>query len=124
MNYNIKIVHEDMVGYELKNYYDVIYSSGSLQFLPINQRENHFEQYKKHTRAGGLNAHLIFVEKPFIDTAPDWQKNEYFYFSGDLASYYHDWEIIKCEESIVNCNSSGILHKHAVNMIIARKQIK
>lgn len=119
--YDVNILHADMIGYDLKNSYDIIYSSGSLQFLPLDQRQNHFEKYKWHTCVGGLNAHLIFVEKPFIKVAPDWEKNEFFYLSGDLARHYHDWEILQCEERIVDCNSAGIPHKHAVHSIIARK---
>lgn len=119
--YNVNVLHNDMIGYELKASYDVIYSHGSLQFLPLEQRQNHFEKYKRHTCAAGLNAHLIFVQKPFIKVAPDWEKNEFFYQSGDLARYYYDWEILHCEEQIIDCNSAGIPHQHAVNSIIARK---
>jgi tellurite methyltransferase len=110
-----------MIGYELIKLYDVIYSMGSLQFLPLEQRQNHIEKYKRHTCNGGLNVHLVFVEKPFIKAAPDWESNECFYMSGDLARYYHDWEIVQCEERIINCNSSGILHQHVVSYLIARK---
>jgi tellurite methyltransferase len=119
--YDVNILHADMIGYDLKNSYDIIYSSGSLQFLPLDQRQNHFEKYKRYTCVGGLNAHLIFVEKPFIKVAPDWGKNEFFYLSGDLARHYHDWEILQSEERMVDCNSAGIPHKHAVHSIIARK---
>ena len=68
-----------MIRYKLQKVYDVIYSIGSLQFLPLDQRRSHFEGYKEHTAVGGINAHLVFVEKPFIKTAPDWEKNEFFY---------------------------------------------
>lgn len=119
--YEVNVLHTDMIGYELKSSYDVIYSHGSLQFLPLDQRKNHFEKYKRHTCIGGLNAFLIFVEKPFIKVAPDWEKDEFFYLSGDLARYYHDWEILRCDEQIIDCNSAGISHQHAVHSIIARK---
>lgn len=118
---SVNIIHANMIGYEPIGLYDVIYSMGSLQFLPLEQRQNHIEKYKRFTCSGGLNVHLVFVEKPFIKTAPDWESNELFYISGDLARYYHDWEIIQCEERIINCNSSGILHQHAVNFMIAKK---
>lgn len=117
----VNIIHDNMIGYELTNVYDVIYSMGSLQFLPLEQRQKHFDKYKRQTCCGGINAHLVFVEKPFIKTAPDWQRNEFFYMSGDLARYYHDWEIILCEERIINCNSANIPHQHAVNYIVAKK---
>lgn len=117
----VNIVHANMIGYELTDLYDVIYSMGSLQFLPLELRQSHFEKYKRQTKTGGLNAHLIFVEKPFIRTAPDWDKDEFFYLSGDLARYYYDWEILHCGEQIIDCNSAGIPHQHAVNYIIAKK---
>jgi len=119
--YPVKVLHTNMIGYELPDSYDVIYSHGSLQFLPLEQRQQHFDKYKQQTKVGGLNGHLIFVEKPFIKTAPDWEKNEFFYQSGDLARYYHDWEILRCEEMIIECNSAGAPHRHALNRIIARK---
>lgn len=119
--YEVNILHANMIGYEFTASYDVIYSHGSLQFLPLDQRQNHFDKYKRRTNIGGLNAHLIFVEKPFIKVAPDWEKDEFFYLSGDLARYYHDWKIIQCGEQIIDCNSANIPHQHAVSYIIARK---
>lgn len=118
---SINTLHADMIDYELNGCYDVIYSMGALQFLPPVKRAKHFESYKQHTCHGGLNAHLVFVEKPFIATAPDWEKNEFFYRSGDLAAYYHDWQIIASEERIIDCNSGNTPHQHAVSCIITRK---
>ena len=117
----VNILHANMIGYEFGDYYDVVYSMGALQFLPHEQRQKHFEKYKKYTKIGGYNAHLVFVEKPFIAVAPDWEKTEFFYRSGDLAGYYHDWEIIQCGEKIIDCNSANILHQHAMSYIITRK---
>ncbi|MDD2621431.1 MAG: methyltransferase domain-containing protein, partial [Syntrophomonadaceae bacterium] len=117
----VNTLNANMIGYEFTDLYDVIYSMGSLQFLPLEQRQKHFEKYKRQTCHGGLNAHLVFVEKPFIKIAPDWDRNEFYYLSGDLARYYYDWDIIQCEERIIDCNSADIPHQHAVNYIIARK---
>ncbi|NLB88983.1 MAG: helix-turn-helix domain-containing protein [Syntrophomonadaceae bacterium] len=118
---SINTIHADMIGYKLTNNYDVIYSMGSLQFLPIEQRHQHFKMYKKSTNSSGYNAHLVFVDKPFIPTAPDWKPNEFYYKSGELASYYYDWEIVYFEEMIIDCSSANLPHKHAVNSIIAKK---
>lgn len=118
---SVNAIHANMIGYEFTRDYKVIYSMGALQFLPPEERQKHFATYKGHTCVGGVNAHLVFVEKPFIAVAPDWEKNEFFYRSGDLASYYHDWEIIQCGEAIFACDSSNIVHRHAVSFIIAKK---
>lgn len=119
--YNITSIHADMIGYELSSSYDIVYSCGSLQFLPPKQRLEHFEGYKAHTIKSGLNAHLVFVNKPFIKPAPDWQANEYFYKSGELATYYADWEILSYQEQVIDCNSMDIPHQHAICSIIAKK---
>lgn len=118
----VNAIYANMIAYELNYNYDVIYSMGALQFLPPQHRARHFEVYKQHTNPGGFNAHMVFVEKPFIPVAPDWQKNEFFYRSGDLAGYYHDWEILFNAETIIDCSSSDIPHQHAISCIIARKQ--
>lgn len=117
----VNAIQANMIGYQLPAQYDIIYSMGSLQFLPPAERTVHFDSYKKHTVTGGLNAHMVFVEKPFIPTAPDWEKNEYFYRSGDLAACYHDWEILFNGEAIFDCRSADIPHQHAVSYIVARK---
>lgn len=117
----VNTIHANMIGYEFKGNYDMIYSMGALQFLPPQQRSRHFEGYKQHTNTGGFNAHLVFVEKPFIAVAPDWEKSEFFYRSGDLAGYYHDWEILFNAEAIIDCMSSAVPHQHAISCIIAKK---
>ena len=119
---SVNILHENMINYELKKTYNIIYSCGSLQFLPLEQRKNHFESYKQHTIVGGINAHLVFVKKPFVKIAPDWEKNEFFYLSGDLAKFYADWQILYYDEQIIDCNSAGIPHQHAICCIIAKNR--
>lgn len=117
----VNVIYADMINYKVLKQYDVIYSMRSLQFLPLDLRRQHFEMYKQHTCKGGLNAHMVFVEKPFIKAAPDWGEKEFFYRSGDLADNYYDWQIIHCEESIIDCTSGNTPHQHAVSSIIAKK---
>lgn len=118
---SVNAIHADMLNYEMIADYDIVYSSGTLQFLPVERRKYYFQQYKKHTRSGGIHAHLVFVEKPFVKTAPDWEPEEDFYQSGDLAAFYADWEILAYDEEIIDCNSSGVPHQHVICSVIARK---
>jgi tellurite methyltransferase len=117
----IKTVQANLNEFNLTEMFDIVYSSGTLTYLSPSLREEKFKNYKEHTNIGGLNVFNVFVEKPFIETAPDWGTDEYFYRSGDLLNYYWDWEIISFEEIIFDCNSSGVPHKHAMNIMIARK---
>lgn len=107
--------------FNLAEMFDLVYSSGTLTYIAPPLRYEKFMNYKLHTLDGGFNVFNVFVEKPFIEKAPDWGKDEYFYRSGDLLHYYWDWEIISFEEIIFDCHSSGVPHKHAMNVMIARK---
>lgn len=117
----VETIQADIVTYALEDTYDVILSTGTLQYLPPQTRAERFETYKEHTAPGGINVLSCFVEKPFIERAPDAEATAFPYRSGDLMGYYWDWEIIYCAEEIFDCMSSGIPHKHAVNRIIARR---
>ena len=118
---HVETIQADMVKFKLKDNYDVIFSSGILQYLPPKVREQRFRHFKERTNPHGINALSVFVEKPFIPRAPDAEDTAFLYKSGELLRYYWDWEILYCTEEIFDCNSSGVPHKHAVNRIIARR---
>ena len=119
---HVETIHTDIIDYELEDTYDVIFSTGTLQYLPRKVRSQRFQNYKNCTSPNGINVLSVFVEKPFIPRAPDaenlWHAR---YRSGELVSYYWDWEILYCLEEIFDCMSSGIPHKHAVDRIIAKR---
>jgi tellurite methyltransferase len=117
----IQTIQADIVNYELSDSYDVIFSTGTLQYLPQEVRPQRFQNYKDHTAPNGINAFSAFVRKPFIPKAPDPAGIEIPYNSGELMSYFWDWEIVFCTEEIFDCMSSGIPHKHAMDRVIARR---
>ena len=59
--------------------------------------------------------------RAMVSTPPDWEANEYFWRSGELMGYYHDWKFEYLEEKIFDCGSSGIPHQHCMDVLIARK---
>lgn len=118
---SIQTIQANIADFRLSETYDVIYSSGSLTYISAPLRQEAFDNYKRNTSPGGLNAFNAFVEKLFIDIAPDWGEHEYFYRSGDLLRFYWDWEIVSFSEVIFDCNSSGVPHRHAMDVMIARK---
>ncbi len=117
---HVRTIHADIITYELEDTYDVIFSTGTLHYLPPEVRSQRFQNYKEHTSPDGIIAFSVFVKKPFIKRAPDAEESAFLYKSGELMGYFWDWEIIYCTEEIFDCMSSGIPHKHAVNRIIAR----
>ncbi|MFW9991169.1 MAG: class I SAM-dependent methyltransferase [Candidatus Odinarchaeota archaeon] len=117
----IKTIQANMINYRLSTIYDIIFSSGAVHYIPPELREEHFRHYKEQTRFGGIHAHVVLLDKPFIARAPDAEPDEIFFTSGEIMKYYSDWEIVFIDEEIIDCNSSGIPHKHVLNTIIAKK---
>ena len=114
-------IQADMLTYEIDDEYDVIFSTGTLHYLPPDIRDARFAHFKAVTRPNGVNVHSVFVAKPFIPESPDAEPTAHSFKSGELLTYYWDWKILHCAENIFDCNSSGVPHRHACNRIIARK---
>ena len=110
----------DINDYRLESDYDILYQAGVFHCIKPELRDEIMANYKLHVNQNGIAAFFTFVDKPFIDPPPE--KEEYFYplKSGQLFTYFHDWQIEFCEEYIFDCNSSGIPHRHAANQVYAR----
>ena len=122
---DINFFHADIFDYRPDSEFDIIFSSGMLHFLQQNIRKEICDSLKAHTSPGGINALNVFVEKPFINRAPDETRDEkqrHLWHSGELFEYYHDWLFHICKENIFDCNSGGKPHKHCMDTLIAQKQ--
>jgi len=117
----VETIHADINDYQLTETYEVVFSTGTLHYLSPKIRKRQFQNYKDHTAPEGINVISVFVKKPFIPRAPDFDKNASLFKSGELMRFYWDWEITYCVEEIFDCMSSGVPHKHAVDRIIARR---
>ncbi|TCS96983.1 methyltransferase domain-containing protein [Hazenella coriacea] len=120
---SISTIQADIQSFRLEHPVDFIYSAGTLQYLPPHQRQNLFSHYKINTHLGGIHSFLVFIVKPWISPPPDATNDEYLYRSGELLQYYWDWNILYCNEYIFECHSSGVPHDHAVQEMIARKEV-
>jgi tellurite methyltransferase len=124
MGVHVETIHADIVHHQLRETYDVLFSTGTLHYLPPEVRNRRFQNYKDCTSMDGINAFSVFVDKPFIPRAPDAEGTAHAYRSGELVGYYWDWEILFSTEEIFDCKSGGVPHRHAVNRIIARRYRK
>ncbi|MFC7443237.1 methyltransferase domain-containing protein [Laceyella putida] len=117
----IRTVHADVRTHRLTEPVDLLYSSGTLQYLSPDIRAERFRHFQEQTNVGGLHAINVFVDKSWLPIPPDWQAHESFYKSGELLSYYADWEILHCDEFLFDCHSSGVPHRHALQVMVAKK---
>ena len=68
----------------------------------------------------------VTIEKVGDAEMDDKKKKAYRYSwkSGELFTYYYDWEISTMKEVIYDCNSGGVPHKHCIDIMIANKYNK
>ena len=123
MGVEVNFFQADMLDFRLDSEFDIIFCSGALHYIPEKLRKEIFENYQEHTSIGGLHALNVFVEKPFLKNPPDEEKRfRYKWISGELFTYYADWRITSCYETIFKCKSGGVPHKHCMDTIYAMKQ--
>ena len=118
---NVNAFKADILDFRLEDYFDIIFSTGNLHYLPLELREEVFQNYKTFTNPDGIHMLSVFVKKPFIAPAPEKEINSHKWYSGELFGLYHDWKIEYCTEEIFDCMSSRVPHKHATNRILSRK---
>jgi len=110
----------DIRTYRLSHRVDVVFSSGVLNNIPRRMRAARFEHFKANTKPGGINAMNADVPKPYI---PPQTTNPFAspFRSGELLGYYWDWEILDSGQVEFVSSSSGIPHRKAMDVVIARK---
>lgn len=117
----VRVLKADILDYRLDTRYDILYSSGVFHYIPPHLRNEIMSNYKEYTNTNGLHVFNAFVKKPFIDPPPENEPTSSPWISGELSSFYSDWFIHDCAEKVFDCHSSGIPHRHAMSIIIAKK---
>jgi tellurite methyltransferase len=116
----VRFLVGDIRTYRLRHRADVVFSSGALNNLPRRIRSARFEHFKANTAPGGINAMNADVRKPYI---PLQTTNPFAspFRSGELLGYYWDWEILESGQGEFISNASGVPHRKAMDVVIARK---
>lgn len=118
---NINAYVDDINTFEPDDKYDIIYSTGTVQYLFDENKKSFFEKIEKMTKPNGIVFFNVFVEKSFLELPPDWDYEEKMWKSGELFTYLADWKIERIDEVIFEDNSGGIPHYHCMDTIICRK---
>ncbi len=118
---NIRAYVDDINTFSLDEQFDIIYSTGTVQYLFDENKNRFFEKISKITRPDGVVFINVFVEKPFLELPPDWDKEEKMWRSGELFTYFADWKVERIDEVIFEDMSGGIPHYHCMDTIVCRK---
>ncbi len=117
---NVRFRVGDLRTYRLSRRVDVVFCSGALNNLPRRLRARRFEHFKAMTAPGGINAMNADVPKPYI---PPQSTNPFAspFRSGELLGYYWDWQILDSGQVEFLSTASGVPHRKAMDVVIARK---
>ena len=67
---------DDINTFETDEQFDIIYSTGTVQYLFDENKKEFFDKLEKITKPGGIVYINVFVEKSFLELPPDWDKEE------------------------------------------------
>ncbi|MCI4352674.1 MAG: class I SAM-dependent methyltransferase [Thermoplasmata archaeon] len=112
---------EDIRTYRLKGKFDVVFSSCTLNHLLPKLRARRFDHFKGATARGGIHAVNVFIPKPNYSPSLDMDPTGSPYRPGELRGYYWDWHILDSREFEFDCTFSGVPHRHALDVVIARR---
>ena len=118
----LRTFRANVLDYRLDESFDVLFSSGVLHYIPPALRGEIMVNYKAHVNENGLAALNVFVDKPFIAPPPDddaalmhpWQP-------GELLTHFADWYTEDFREYVFDCDSAGVPHQHAMNVLFAKR---
>lgn len=122
-NVSVTTIRADMNDFRLDTEFDIIFSCGVMHYIKPEFQSEIIENYQEHTSINGLNVFNVFIRKPFIAPAPENEPLSYAWKSGELFTYYADWLLHEAGETVFDCNSSGIPHRHCINHMIAEKVV-
>ena len=113
---------DDINTFVTREQYDIIYSTGTVQYLFDENKIEFFKKLEKITKPNGIVYINVFVEKSFLELPPDWDREEKMWEPGELFTYLADWKFERIDEVIFEDQSGGVPHYHCMDTIICRKQ--
>jgi tellurite methyltransferase len=96
--------------------FDLVYSCGSIHYVPRRDRVQLFQYLREITAPAGRHAHIVFTDR-WIYTERG-EVVEYF-GPGELARFYAPGEVLRREERMISCAQDGRPHLHSVEVLVA-----
>ena len=98
--------------------FDLIFSCGSLHYVPRARRRALFARLKAMTRPEGHQAHLVFTGSLVHE-----EKGEIaeYFDAGELQEAFVDWRTLTRGEHVIRCAQDGTVHGHAVEELVTAR---
>ena len=119
----VNAIVADINAFQDDGAYDIVYSSGTLQYLLEACKADFFDRIRRLTKVNGVAYFNVFVEKPFLELPPDWDVGEKLWRPGELFTWLADWKVHRIDEVIFEDDSGGVPHFHCMDTILCERML-
>jgi tellurite methyltransferase len=114
----VRWIHGAMTGALPPGPFDLLYSCGTIHYVPRAHRGLLFRRLAGLTRPGGHQAHVVFTDRLVHE-----EKGEVvdYFARGELGRIFAGWRICRYDERIIDCDQDGSPHGHSVEELVATR---
>jgi tellurite methyltransferase len=100
--------------------FDLIFSCGTIHYVPRAERRPLFRRLAAMTRPGGHQAHVVFTDRHVHE-----EKGEIvdYFAAGELREAFVEWQILRSGERMISCAQDGSVHGHSVEELVAARPV-
>ena len=100
--------------------FDLIFSCGSIHYVPRAERRPLFRRLAAMTRPGGHQAHVVFTDQLVHE-----EKGEIvdYFTAGELREAFVEWQVLRNGERVISCAQDGSVHGHSVEELAAARPV-
>lgn len=113
----VRWVCSDMARLRVAGPFDLVYSCGTIHYVPRPARGRLLARLRALTRPDGLHAHIVFTGRAvYVELG---EAIDYF-TPGELRAAYTGWRILERHEGVIPCSRDGTPHRHSIEQLIAK----
>ena len=100
--------------------FDLIFSCGTIHYVPRGERRPLFRRLAAMTRPGGYQAHVVFTDRQVHE-----EKGEIvdYFTAGELREAFVEWQVMRSGERVISCAQDGSVHGHSVEELVAARPV-
>lgn len=100
--------------------FDLIFSCGTIHYVPRAERRPLFRRLAAITRPGGHQAHVVFTDRLVHE-----EKGEIvdYFTAGELRKAFVEWRVLRSGERVIRCAQDGTGHGHSVEELAVARPV-
>jgi tellurite methyltransferase len=100
--------------------FDLVFSCGSIHYVPRAERRRLFTRLAAMTRPGGYQAHVVFTNRLVHE-----EKGEIvdYFTAGELREAFVEWQVLRNGERMISCAQDGSVHGHSVEELVVARPV-